>query len=389
MAEKRICFFCERWASGGIESFIYNLLSQNQVALGEVDIVAARLEDSVFTRPLQQRGIRFFELSGNINNLPNNHRAFRRLLRERNYDGVHLHIYHGLSLYYAVIARQEGIPLRIAHSHNGALRKSAAKWLKMWIHRGSVFLFKNVATHWLSCSPVAGTFMFGTQERRKREFLWVPNGIDTKRFSMDESQRDLVREHLAISNCFVIGNVGRWCHQKNQRFLLEMLAHMAEEDGDICLLLIGEGEEEKALRQLARQYEVEDRVIFYGPSQEVEKMLWAMDLYVQPSLFEGLPLAVVEAQAAGLPVLCADSISHQVRLTKELQFLSLAAGARVWAQHILKKKEEMWPYETACKWQSHMRGQADQVRKAGYDIYDTARLLEQIYREGVWKDGIL
>ena len=121
MQKIKICCFCETWESGGIESFLSNILQYINLEEIQVDIVVSCLKKSIFTEPLKQKGIRFFELSGSQRNFLKNHYMFMKLLRKENYNAVHLHIFHGLSLYYVCLAQKAGIPVRIAHSHNTCL----------------------------------------------------------------------------------------------------------------------------------------------------------------------------------------------------------------------------------------------------------------------------
>ena len=128
---KRICCFCESWESGGIESFLASVYTHADLSELEIDIVTSKLLDSVFTARLEKLGIRFYQLSGSQRRLLTNHAMFRRLLRERHYDVLHINAFQSLSLYYAKLAMQAGVPIRIAHSHNTALRKSPLRWAKM------------------------------------------------------------------------------------------------------------------------------------------------------------------------------------------------------------------------------------------------------------------
>ena len=379
MGKKRVCFFCERWASGGIESFLFNILSRWDMSGWEVHVVAACMEDSIFTEPLRQWGVCFFELSGDIKKLRDNHRLFRQLLREKQYHVVHLHIYHGLSLYYARIARQEGVLLRIAHSHNSELRKSPTRQLKRWVHGWSRSCFWRDATRLLACSQEAGEFLFGKEIPGKKEIVLVPNGIDTQRFRFDFTERDRMRKRLGISREFVLGNVGRLCGQKNQVFLLEVFAHVVRKIPDSRLLLVGEGEDREQLLSQAQHLGIGERVVFCGKISAVRELLWAMDLYLQPSLFEGLPVSVIEAQAAGLPVICSDRITKQIKIVESLEFLPLEKGALAWADSVLAKKEEMDRMNTESQWRYE---KASQVKAAGYDVSAVVFQLERIYREG-------
>ena len=136
----------------------------------EVDLVAAQMEESVFTAPLKARGIQFYELSGRQNRLPENYRLFRRLLAERKYDVVHLHIFHGLSLWYGNLAEQAGVPIRIAHSHNTALRKSRTKPLKLLVHQAAKEAFADKATDLWACSGQAAEFLFPRKILDRRGF---------------------------------------------------------------------------------------------------------------------------------------------------------------------------------------------------------------------------
>lgn len=359
MRNRRICCFCERWASGGIEAFLYNLLQADLTGL-EVDVVTAQLEKNGWSEALEAKGVRFIRLSGSLHS-PANYRAFRRLLRQRQYDVVHLNLFQGLSLYYARIARQEGVPVRIAHSHNAALRKSPTRWLKLLLHRFGRRCFTKDATDLWACSKAAADFLFACDASH------IPNGIDTQRFRFHPTVRERLRRELGLTDCFVLGNVGRLCAQKNQVFLLEVFAQLVWLRPQSRLLLIGDGEDSTKLVHRARELGVEEKVLFRGQSKEVEQLLWVMDVFALPSLFEGLPIAAVEAQASGLPVLCSQGLSPEIKLTENLRFLPLEAGAKAWAETLLNMNCE------------DRQQAADRVREAGFEAREVARQILQVY----------
>ena len=182
MQKIKICCFCETWESGGIESFLNNVLQYINLEEIHVDIVVSCLKKSIFTEPLKQKGIRFFELSGDQRNFLKNYCMFMELLQKENYNAVHLHIFHGLSLYYACLAKKAGVPVRIVHSHNTALRSSKSQQLKLFIHNIAKNLFSNAATDLWACSALAAHFLFSKRVLKQKEFQFIPNGIDTKRF---------------------------------------------------------------------------------------------------------------------------------------------------------------------------------------------------------------
>ncbi len=336
MKPVRVCCFCERWESGGIESFLCNVLLHMDFSKLEVDIVAAQIQDSVFTQPLKDQGIRFYELSGRQNRVVENHRLFRKLLAERRYDVVHLNIFHGLSLRYGRIARRAGVPVRIAHSHNTALRKSQTRPLKLLVHRVSRALFTRCATDLWACSRPAAEFMFPRRELKSRAYRFIPNGIDTNRFRFDAEVREKVRKDIGVQDKYVIGNIGRLCYQKNQSFLLDIFAEVLRRKPDSVLLLVGEGPDRPVLEEKAQRLGVAEKVIFYGTSDRVERLLWAMDIFVMPSRFEGLPVTGVEAQASGVPCLFSDAVTEECRIGSQTMFLSIKADPTYWAEALLK-----------------------------------------------------
>ena len=145
------------------------------------------------------------------------------------------------------------------------------------------------------------------------------------------------------------------------------------------MLLVGEGEDREQLLSQAQHLGIGERVVFCGKISAVRELLWAMDLYLQPSLFEGLPVSVIEAQAAGLPVICSDRITKQIKIVESLEFLPLEKGALAWADSVLAKKEEMDRMNTESQWRYE---KASQVKAAGYDVSAVVFQLERIYREG-------
>ena len=369
MSKRKICCFCERWASGGIESFLYNILQQMDLDQIEIDIVAAELNRNDLTAQLESKGVQFVQLSGSLHNLPANHRMFRRLLRQRQYVAVHLHIYQGLSLYYCRIARQEGVPVRIAHSHNEALRKSNTRAIKMLLHRFGRRCFTADATHLWACSQAAAQFLYAPSVLEQNGFTFIPNGIDTDRFRFKSEVRQTIRTELGLENCLVLGNVGRLCSQKNQIFLLEVFAQLIKIQPRSRLLLVGDGDSRSMLEQRAVELGIRAQVIFYGRSEKVEQLLWAMDVFALPSLFEGLSLAAVEAQAAGLPILCAQGLSEEVKLTANLRFLPLDAGASIWAEAVLSMASQ----------ENDRAHCAQVVKSAGFEASAVAQYITDTY----------
>lgn len=363
---RRICCLVEHWKSGGIESFLYNVLTRIDLSRLRVDVVAASLGESIFTSPLRERGIRFFELSGSQRKVAENHRRFCLLLRERRWEVLYLNAFQGLSLYYLHLARRAGIPVRFAHSHNTALRRSLTQPLKLAVHCWARERYTADATDLWACSQDAAEFLFSKRELEQKGYTFIPNGIDTQRFRFDPAVRKRVRAELGLDGKLVIGNIGRLCDQKNQDFLLDVFAEVLRRRPESRLLLVGEGENKPRLERKAQELEVAEKVIFYGVSDHVERLLWAMDVFAFPSRFEGLGIAVIEAQAAGLPVVCSEYVPPEANASYFFQSISLSAGAKRWAEvllGVLKRAPDG----------------AQAVYDAGFDITHAVRKVEASY----------
>lgn len=370
----KVCCFCESWESGGIESFLYNVLTRIDMSGIQVDLVAARLGKSIFTEPLQKHGVRFFELSGSQRNILNNYNLFSSLLEEHRWDVIHLNIFHGLSLSYLRLAKQKGVSVRIAHSHNTALRKSWTRPIKLAIHTWAKEHFTQYATELWACSEDAAKFLFSKGVRKERRFQFIPNGIDTERFRYDPTVRNAVRAELGVEGMLVIGNVGRLCYQKNQIFLLDVFAQVLRQKPESRLLLLGEGEDKPLLQKRTKQLGIAEQVIFYGVTDRIEHFLWAMDVFAFPSLFEGFGIAAVEAQAAGLPVVCSEHIPPEARVTDLAQSVPLDAGAKKWSETLLAAALE------------GRRDVIPQIKSAGFDLAEVTDTIACRYK-GVAKDG--
>ena len=363
-AEKsvRICYFLDSFESGGIEAFLSGVILHLPEYI-EADIVAKRIGKSVFTERLKASGVRFFELSEKTHSLKNA-RIFKRLLRERKYDAVHLNIFHALDLRYAKIAKNKGVTVRIAHAHSAGLRKSATLPIKMLVHRLSRRIFLRFATVTLACSQKAAEFVFG-----KEADGYIKNGIDTARFAYSEEKRKRIRDKLSLDGRLVIGHVGRLSSEKNQAFLLSVLREALSSGADAVLLLVGEGDDKEMLRALSEKLGTQKSVIFYGTTTNVGELYSAMDVFLFPSLFEGFGIAALEAQCSGLPVICSEGVPSDTKICKSCITIPLNEGAQKWADTAIDML-----YTSDAR-----RSRCNEIIAAGYDIAKTALEVTKYY----------
>lgn len=229
------------------------------------------------------------------------HRKMRQIFLKKSYDIVHCHMPHR-SIFYFPAARHAGIKAVVSHSHNS---KGADNPIKAVINGVIRALGNRYATHFLACSDKAARFAFG----RHRRVLLLNNGVDYKRFVPDSDRRAKVRAGLGVTEEFVFCHVGRFAPQKNHLFLIEAFAKAAKE----CpcrLLLLGDGAGRKEAEELCGRLGIAGKVFFAGECKDVENYLQAADGFVLPSIYEGLPVAVIEAQAAGMSCLVSDRVTR-------------------------------------------------------------------------------
>lgn len=275
------------------------------------------------------------------------------------YRIVHSHI-DTLSVFPLYAAKKAGIPYRIGHSHSSKLDRD----IKLPIKYVAKLLMTKEANVYCACSKVAAQFMYAGKKVKI-----IHNAIDLRHFQYDESKRNLVREKLGVMNKFVVGHVGRFYYVKNQTFLLDIIQEIKKINSDIRLLLIGKGEDEPILRKKVEKLDLKENVIFLIDRSDVNELYQAMDVFVMPSIFEGLPVVGVEAQANGLPCLFSNKISDEVVLTNTAKQISLEESANVWAENIMKMRNGR-----------NIEAQR-QLREQGYDISLEVNKLVKWYME--------
>lgn len=363
---KKVCIYCEKWGSGGIESFIVNTLEHMDRTSIKVDIVVACIISDLFIRRLTDLQIGIYELSGQTCDFLGNYQKFCKKLKVGKYDVVHINAYVATTSLFAVAARQRGVKKVIIHSHNSNLRKTWLRPLKLAIHNVCKHSLMYCATDYWACSREAENFMFPRRINIHRVAI-VPNGIDTEKFAFNGKVRAKERVQLGVTGKTVIGNIGRISDQKNQKFLIDIFASIHGKAEDTVLLIVGDGDIGE-LKAKAAMAGITNEIIFFGPSSHVESLLNAMDIFVFPSKFEGFGIVAVEAQCNGLNTFCSSAVPEDVSITSLCHRTSLTLSATEWAEQILNSTVK-----------TDRDGYAQQVKESGYDIMETSKWIQHEY----------
>jgi glycosyltransferase involved in cell wall biosynthesis len=364
---------------GGTETWLVNVLRQIDRGRFQMDFLVHRPGPFAYDGDLRDLGARTILC-------PASHRplrysaTLRRILRDNGpYDVVHSHVHHysGIALR---VARKASVPLRIAHSHQdtSAEQKSAGLVRRFYFRLMARWIRRN-ATLKLAASHKAASALFGPDWERQEDCRVLYCGIDVLALRADVSAAQ-VREELGIPlDAFVLGHVGRMTHQKNHKFLIEIAAEVIRREPRARLLLLGGGELRGAIEQQVRDAGIADRVVFAGVRPDVARlMLGAMDVFVFPSHFEGLGLAAVEAQAAGLPSFLSSVIPEEAAVVPLLvERLPLSEPAGVWAGAILaaRKRSRISRQEA---WAA--------VDASPFNVQTGVRQLTAIYQQGAGVD---
>lgn len=352
----RILHIVTYMGRGGLETMLMNYYRAIDRAKVQFDFLTHRDFRADYDDEIEALGGKIFRLP-NLNPFSRSYLgALDRFFREHpEYRIVHSHL-DCMSAIPLKAAKKHGVPVRIAHSHSSRQDRGLKYPLKLLFKRS----IPGQATQLFACGKEAGKWMFGTDD-----FRVLNNAIDAERYRFDPVVRQEVRRELGIpADAPVVGHVGRFMAPKNHGFLLRIFAELPDH---ARLLLVGDGELLAENERLAEELGVRDRVIFAGLRSDVDRMLQAMDVFVFPSLYEGLPLSVIEAQAAGLPCLISDKVPIECKKTDLVTQIPLDASPAEWAEAVLSAAEAP-------------RGDTlAQIRETGFDIRANAEWLQNYY----------
>ncbi|MBQ8596595.1 MAG: glycosyltransferase family 1 protein [Lachnospiraceae bacterium] len=355
---------------GGAESRIMDLYRHIDRSRVQFDFLVHTEEAGYFDEEIN-------ELGGRIFRVPRfrlyNYFSYRKAVKDffklnHDFRVVQGHMTSTASVYLP-IAKKAGVPVTVAHARSAGVDKGmkgvATRWMRKNLHKKTDYMF--------TCSELAGISVFGERAQQEGKTVFIPNAIDCPAFACDEKKRKEMRTQLGLEDKYVIGHVGRFHYAKNHEYLLRIFAFLKEGGArDYALILLGEGGGMEQAKNLAEELGIAGEVHFLGNHSNVYDYYQAMDYFVYPSRFEGLPGTMVEAQTAGLRCLMSDAICKEVVVTDLVKVMSIEEDPARWAEYIEKSAD----YKR--------RSYVEEMQQAGFDVSMQAETMMQFYENGKW-----
>jgi glycosyltransferase EpsF len=352
---------------GGVEAVIMNYYRNIDRTQIQFDFVVDGYEKTYLDDEIEAMGGKVYHVEPYRKNIFRYMGQIYKIVREGHYEIVHSNM-NTLSVFSLFPAWLAGAEQRILHNHSTAVKQEGKRSLMKQILRPFAPIFAN---RYAACSELAGNWMYGKEKMKRGDISIIRNAIDLDQYAFSESTRAKYRQELGIGpDDFVIGHVGRFMFQKNHTFLIKIFREVKKVQHNAVLLLIGDGELRGKIEKQVQEYGLEDSVKFLGIRKDVQALYNAMDVFVLPSWYEGLPVVSVEAQANGLHCLFSKNVTAESGLTQSAEFIHLEDGAEVWAEKVLQKDNTRNPIA------------AEEMRQAGFDIKTQAQSLIEWYKQG-------
>lgn len=330
---KRVLHFQGRMGKGGAESFMMNLYRKVDRRKLQFDFLIyddfANVTD--YHEEIEKMGGRIFVVTNPKKNIVKYWFEVKRLLAEQQFDIVHNEVYFGGGIN-LLLARKQGVTQRIAHSHATSDGKPSNFFMNL-LRKYSHYLLIKEATDFLAVSKEAGDSLF-----QGHPYEIIHNGIDLSLYETDEQTREMKREELGISlNDFVVGNIGRLEKQKNQAYLIDVFSELIQKRPDAKLLIVGAGSLQHNLEKKIDDMGLSKNVFLLGERDDIPALFQVMDVFCMTSLYEGLPMVGLEAQASRKKVVLSNTISSDTKLTPNVTFVELDETKERWSNVILSQ----------------------------------------------------
>ena len=325
-----------KWIGGGVESVIMNYYENIDRTKFQFDFIC---DDDSTNIPYEK----IEKLGGKVILVPPYQKVFKyiktlkKIFKENNYKIVHSNI-NTLSVFPLYAAKKAGVPVRIAHSHSTSNKK---EWKKNAVKNVLRPFSKKNANVYFACSELAARYLYGNKTFEEGKVTIINNAINLEKFKFNQGKREKLRKELKIKDDeFVVGHIGRFVSQKNHTFLIDIFNELRKENNKAVLLLIGQGPLQDQIKEKVRELGIEDSVRFAGQVDNASDYYNAMDVFVLPSLYEGLGMVLIEAQANELPCIASTEVPKKASVSNQVEFISLKEENKKWADNILRKNRK-------------------------------------------------
>jgi capsular polysaccharide biosynthesis proteinCps4H len=348
---------------GGIENFLMNLYKSIDREKVQFDFLILNNENNIFEKEIEELGGKVFKIESikkaGYSKFLKNLKYFFKEKTEYKVIHSHYNIMNGIVLYSSL---NNMANVRISHSHSTSTGFSLLKNIFLYFSR--ILLEKSQAKKF-ACSNAAGIWLYG----KNSDFNIIYNGIDASRYKYNYVIRENKREELQLSKKdIIVGHIGSFRKVKNHDFIIEIFSELSKKDKNYKLILVGDGELKKEIELKVDKKELRKNIIFLGIRKDIAELLQLFDIFLFPSLYEGLPISLVEAQTSGLKCFISENITKEIDLGLDLlEFISLKKSALEWANIIEEKKNYI------------RRSRLEVIQEKGYDIKKTSKDLVEVY----------
>ncbi len=353
-----------KWVGGGVEAVIMNYYRNIDRSKVQFDFICDEDSTNIPYNEIKKLGGRVI-ICPPYQKIFEYERFLIDLFKKNNYKIVHSNI-NALSVFPLRAAKKAEVPIRIAHSHSTTNKK---EWKKNLMKQALRPFSKKYATDYFACSELAGRWLFGDKTFEQGKVTIINNAIDLDKFKYDEKVRKEKRKELNINDdTLVVGHIGRFVAQKNHTFLIDIFSELHKKEKNSILLLIGQGPLIGEIKQKVETLGISDSVKFLGQRDDVNELYNAMDLFLFPSLYEGLGMVLIEAQANGLPCIASTEVPKNARVSKKISFVNLDLQIEVWISTVFKHLNDINRNKISF---------TNEIKI--YDIKKEAIILERIY----------
>lgn len=375
---------------GGAESRIMDLYRHTDRNRVQFDFLVHSGEEGFYEKEIRELGGRIFRVPRfRIYNYFSYRKALKEFFQEHHEFALIQGHMTSTAAIYLPIAKKAGVKKTAAHARSAGVDKGLKGTMTRFLRRN----LADKADYLFTCSELAGISVYGEKAVREGKTIFIPNAIDCAGFTFDPVKREKMREELGLTDALIIGHVGRFHYAKNHEYLLWVFAELCRmsvgaggstaetgADQNYHLILLGEGPLMEDTRTLAEELGVAEQVHFLGNHKNIADYYQAMDYFVYPSRYEGMPGTIVEAQASGLPCLMSDTICREVIATELVETMSIEKEPKVWAEELQRRIDAL------VSKQENREKYAAKMAAAGFDVQAQAERMMRFYESGRWEN---